>query len=356
MAGSRFGIPAIAHEECLAGFAAWGATAYPIPLSWAATFSPELTAEMGRRIGEDLRSVGIHQGLAPVLDVVRDARWGRVEETLGEDPQLVGSIGAAYVLGLESAGIVATLKHFVGYSASRAGRNLAPVSAGPREIADVLLPPFEMALGAGGARSVMNAYTDLDGVPSAADRGLLTGLLRETWGFTGTVVSDYFTFPFLHTLHGVAADDVDAAALALRAGIDVELPTVRALGPDFVEAVRAGRIDESLVDVALERVLRQKVELGLLDPEWSARPPALASLDDANGTIDLDPERNRQLARRMAERAIVLLRNDGTLPASPERVRNIAVIGPNANDPYAVLGCYSFPSHVGQRYRTCRSG
>src|SRR3712207_2868997 len=181
---SRLGIPAVAHEECLAGFAAWRATAYPVPLSWGASFHPELIEEMAGRIGADMRSVGVHQGLAPVLDVVRDARWGRVEETIGEDPYLVSVLGSAYVRGLESACIVATLKHFVGYSASRAGRNLAPVSAGPREIADVFLPPFEMALRAG-ARSVMNSYTDIDGVPAAGDPALLTTLLRETYGFTG---------------------------------------------------------------------------------------------------------------------------------------------------------------------------
>ncbi|KOT42816.1 beta-glucosidase, partial [Streptomyces caelestis] len=144
-----------AHEECLAGFAAWGATAYPVPLSWGATFDPDVVRRMAAAIGRDMRSVGVHQGLAPVLDVVRDARWGRVEETIGEDPYLVGTIGTAYVQGLESAGIVATLKHFVGYSASRAGRNLAPAPMGARERADVLLPPFEMAVREGGARSVM---------------------------------------------------------------------------------------------------------------------------------------------------------------------------------------------------------
>ncbi len=158
-----------------------------------------------------MRSVGVHQGLAPVLDVVRDARWGRVEETIGEDPYLVGSIGAAYVRGLESAGIVATLKHFVGYSASKGGRNLAPVSVGPRELADVLLPPFEMALREGRPRSVMNAYTDIDGVPTAADAALLTGLLRDTWGFEGTVVADYFAVAFLKMLHGVAGTWGEAA-------------------------------------------------------------------------------------------------------------------------------------------------
>jgi beta-xylosidase len=165
VAAGRHGIPALAHEECLAGFATWGATIYPVPLAWGASFTPELVEEMARRIGASMRSVGVHQGLSPVLDVTRDYRWGRVEETIGEDPYLVGTIGAAYVRGLESAGIVATLKHFVGYSASKAGRNHAPVSAGPREVADVLLPPFELAVRKGGARSVMHSYADIDGAP-----------------------------------------------------------------------------------------------------------------------------------------------------------------------------------------------
>ena len=187
MGANRFGIPAQVHEECLTGLAAWGATVYPSPLCWAASFDPALVERMAARIGATMRRLGIHQGLAPVLDVVRDLRWGRVEETLGEDPYLVGHIGSAYVRGLESSGVVATLKHFAGYSASRAARNLAPVSMGPRELADVILPPFEMALRAG-ARSVMNSYTDTDGVPAAADPALLTNLLRDTLGFNGTVV------------------------------------------------------------------------------------------------------------------------------------------------------------------------
>ncbi len=181
-AAGRFGIPAVAHEECLAGFTAWGATAYPVPLAWGASFDPGLVEEMARRIGADLRSAGVHQGLAPVLDVVRDPRWGRVEETIGEDPYLVGTIGAAYVRGLESAGVVATLKHFAGYASSVGARNLAPVRAGVREFADVTLPPFEMALRDGGARSVMAAYNETDGVPASADPRLLTELLRDDWG------------------------------------------------------------------------------------------------------------------------------------------------------------------------------
>ena len=354
-ASNRFGIPAVAHEECLAGFATWGATAYPVPLAWGATFDPDLVREMAGRIGSDMRSVGVHQGLAPVLDVVRDARWGRVEETIGEDPYLVGTVATAYVQGLERAGIVATLKHFVGYSASKAGRNLAPVSVGPRELADVLLPPFEMAVREGGVRSVMNAYTDIDGVPTAADRGLLTELLRERWGFTGTVVADYYSVGFLAALHGVVAEgDWGAAAVAaLDAGIDVELPTVRGYGAPLAEEVHAGRLDEAVVDTALRRVLTQKVDLGLLDDAWSPVPNALAGADadDAaalRGSVDLDSAENRELARRLAERAIVLLKNDGVLPlAKPAR---IAVVGPTADDPYAVLGCYSFPAHVGVQH------
>ncbi len=357
VASNRFGIPAIAHEECLAGFATWGATAYPVPLAWGASFDPALVREMAGRIGADMRSVGVHQGLAPVLDVVRDQRWGRVEETIGEDPYLVGSVGAAYVRGLEDAGIVATLKHFVGYSASRAGRNLAPVSIGPRELADVLLPPFEMALFEGGARSVMNSYTDLDGIPTAADQRLLTGLLRDTWGFTGTVVADYFAIGFLATLHHVVPDGdwAAAAGTALSAGIDVELPTLRAYGAPLIAAVRDGRVDEALVDRAVRRVLAQKIELRLLDPDWSPVPPAIATTDGAvAGTVDLDPAGNRALAARIAERALVLLRNDGILPlAAPRR---IAVIGPTADDPYAVLGGYAFPTHVGVNHPDTPTG
>jgi beta-xylosidase len=342
VAANRFGIPALVHEECLAGLAAWTATAYPVPLSWGASFHPELVEEMAAAIGASMTRLGVHQGLAPLLDVVRDLRWGRVEETAGEDPHLVGLVGSAYVRGLESAGVVATLKHFAGYSASRAGRNLAPVSIGPREIADVLLPPFEMALRAG-ARSVMNAYTDMDGVPTAADEHLLTDVLRTRFGFTGTVVADYFSVAFLQKLHAVAADHTDAAHLALKAGIDVELPTVDCFGPELVAAVEDGRVPVALVDRALERVLRQKAELGLLDADWNPEPPALR-----DGSVDLDDENSRRLARRLAEESIVLLANDGTLPLAAGT--RVAVVGPNADQASAMLGCYSFPMHVGSQH------
>jgi beta-xylosidase len=341
MAAGRFGIPAVVHEECLTGLAAWRATVFPAPLSWGASFDPALVEAVGRRIGTTMRALGIHQGLAPVLDVVRDLRWGRVEETISEDPLLVGTIGAAYVRGLEGAGVVSTLKHFVGYSASRAGRNHAPLSAGPREVADVLLPPFEHALHAG-ARSVMNSYADVDGVPPAADPELLTGLLRETYGFTGTVVADYFAVSFLRKLHAVAADDGAAAGLALAAGLDVELPTVNCFGEPLLAALAAGDVDEALVDRAVTRVLRQKCELGLLDAGWSPEPAAL------EGPIDLDDAESRQLARTLAERSVVLLANDGTLPLAPDR--RVALVGPRADEASAMMGCYSFPLHVGAHH------
>ncbi|MFJ8106862.1 glycoside hydrolase family 3 N-terminal domain-containing protein [Streptomyces sp. NPDC096132] len=332
----RFGIPAVAHEECLAGFTAWRATAYPVPLAWGAAFDPPLVEEMARAIGRDLRAVGVHQGLAPVLDVVRDPRWGRVEETIGEDPYLVGTVGAAYVRGLESAGIVATLKHFAGYASSAGARNLAPVRAGTREFADVTLPPFEMALREGGARSVMAAYTERDGIPASADPELLTHLLRDEWGFTGTVVSDYFGIGFLQTLHRVTGTPAETARLALEAGIDVELPTVKHYGEALVAAVRAGEVPEELVDRAARRVLLQKCELGLLDEDWQPQTPE---------SVDLDPAANRALARRLAEESVVLLDNpDCLLPLAPDT--RIAVVGPRAADALAMLGCYSFPSHV----------
>jgi beta-xylosidase len=338
VAANRFGILALVHEECLTGFAAFRATAFPAPPAWGASFDPELVAEVSGLIGEAMRAAGVHQGLAPVLDVTRDYRWGRTEETIGEDPFLVATVGTAYVRGLEGAGIVATLKHFAGYSASRAGRNLAPVSIGSREFADVVLPPFEMAVRDGGVRSVMNSYSDVDGVPSAADRALLTGLLRDTWGFDGTVVADYFSVTFLESLHGVAADEGHAAGLALAAGIDVELPTVRCFGDPLAEAVRAGRVDEALVDRALRRVLRQKVELGLLDPGWSPWP---ADLD----ALRFDTPAAQDAALRLARESVVLLANDGVLPLRPGL--RAAVVGPLAEDPMAMLGCYSFPAHIG---------
>ena len=334
---TRLGIPALVHEECLTGLAAWKAASFPTPLAWGASFDPELVARMGALIGESMRSLGIHQGLAPVLDVVRDPRWGRVDECIAEDPYLVGTVGTAYVTGLQSTGVHATLKHFLGYSGSKAGRNHAPVSAGPREMADIFLPPFEMAIRDGGVRSVMNSYSEIDGVPVAADPALLTDLLREQLGFDGVVVADYFAVAFLEVMHAVAADRGEAAQLALTAGIDVELPSGDAYLSPLVERVRNGDFDEAYLDRAVIRVLLQKEQLGLLDEgAFEDEPPA---------QIDLDTPQHRAVAHQLAAESLVLLSNDGVLPLASGTAR-IALVGPTADRTAALQGCYSFANHV----------
>lgn len=336
---TRLGIPAIVHEECLTGLAAWKAATFPTPLAWGAAFDPALVQEMGRLIGDSMRQLGIHQGLAPVLDVIRDPRWGRVDECIAEDPYVVGTIGTAYVTGMQSAGVHATLKHFVGYSASQAGRNHAPVHAGSREINDVFLPPFEMAVLDGGVRSVMNSYAEIDGVPVGGTPEYLTGILRDRWGFDGVVVSDYFSVAFLQLMHGVAADRGEAAELALAAGIDVELPTGDAYLAPLIDRVRAGLTDEALIDRSVLRVLAQKEDLGLLDETFATAPTE----------IDLDTPEHRRVARTLAEESLVLLTNDGVLPLRDPAGRGpgrIALIGPNADSVDALMGCYSFVNHV----------
>jgi beta-glucosidase len=338
VAETRLGIPALVHEECLTGLAAWKAATFPTPLAWGASFDPELVREVGAAIGTSMRTLGAHQGLAPVLDVIRDPRWGRVDECIGEDPYLVGTVGSAYVQGLQSQGVHATLKHFLGYSGSAAGRNHAPVHAGPREVADVFLPPFEMALLDGGARSVMNSYAAIDGIPVGASPELLTGVLRERLGFDGVVVSDYFSVAFLQVMQGIAADRGEAAALALVAGIDVELPSGDGYLEPLAEKVRCGAVAEAYVDRAVLRVLAQKEELGLLEPDAFAGEPPVE--------IDLNPPADQELALRLATESVVLLANDGVLPLAPDSVGRIAVVGPNADRAEALQGCYSFANHV----------
>ncbi|KPG77983.1 beta-glucosidase [Frigoribacterium sp. RIT-PI-h] len=347
---TRLGIPALVHEECLTGLAAWQAATFPTPLAWGASFDPELVERMARLIGGSMRDLGVHQGLAPVLDVIRDTRWGRVDECIAEDPYVVGTIGTAYVKGLQAAGVHATLKHFVGYSTSAAGRNHAPAQAGPRFVEDVLLPPFEMAVLDGGVRSVMNSYAEIDGVPVAGTPSYLTDVLRRRWGFDGVVVSDYFSVAFLQVMHAVAADRGEAAALALEAGIDVELPTGDAYLEPLAERVRAGEVDEALVDRAVLRVLAEKEELGLLDETFETPPPT---------SIDLDSAEHRAVARRLADESVVVLTNDGVLPLVPGVVgaagaaaaagagpASVAVVGPNGDSAEALMGCYSFVNHV----------
>ncbi|HEX7353090.1 glycoside hydrolase family 3 N-terminal domain-containing protein, partial [Brachybacterium sp.] len=363
VAGSPHGIPALVHEECLTGIMAHGATTYPAAIAWGASFDPALIGEMGQRIGADMRSIGAHMGLAPVLDIVRDYRWGRIEETMGEDPYLTGVLATEYVRGLQSSGTIATLKHFAGHAASRAGRNHAPVSIGMRELHDIDLVPFEMAVRHGEVGAVMNSYADLDGTPPAASHWLLTELLRDTWGFEGTVVADYWAVSFLQSMHRVVEDDRAAALAALRAGLDIELPETTTF-PHLPAAVAEGELEQEVLDVAVRRILRQKVELGLLDADFD---PATTG-----ETIDLDSAEGRALARRMAEESIILLDNARGLlplspplpsaeaegraasesaqstvaPAGPTGPASIALIGPAAVQPRSFLGCYSFTNHV----------
>lgn len=206
---TRLSIPAICHEECLAGFMAQGATSFPTPLNFGSTWDPDLIRQVSNVIRRQMRSVGTHQGLAPVADVARDARWGRVEETIGEDPYLVGIMVTNYVKGLQGddlkKGIIATLKHFAGYSFSEGGRNFAPVHVGRREFIDIFLTPFEMAVKEGGVISLMNGYHEIDGEAPGASHWLLTEILRNKWGFKGYTVSDYGSISFLQSMHRIVA-------------------------------------------------------------------------------------------------------------------------------------------------------
>ncbi len=339
---TRLGIPAIVHEECLTGFTTLGATSFPTPLGLAATFDEKVIEKVSAAMGRDMKSVGVHQGLSPVLDTVRDYRWGRVEETMGEDPYLSAVAGTAYVKGLQSAGIIATLKHFFGHSSSRAARNHGPVSMGWREMYDFMLPPFEMAIREGGVKSVMNSYTDVDGLPCAADPKIFTTILRDELNFDGTVVSDYWAISFLEVMHRVAEDEVQAGALALIAGIDVELPATRCFSDGLVALIRAGKFDEKFLDRALIRHLNHKLELGLLDADWTPERDVTADLS----TVNFDSAANRAVALEAARESVILLSNKDSFLPITNTPKNIVVVGPCGDDGGAFLGCYSFANHV----------
>jgi hypothetical protein len=255
------------------------------------------------------------------------------------------------VRGLQGAGVQATLKHFAAYAASRAGRNMAPVSISQRELADVVLVPFEMAIRLGGARAVMPSYVDINGVPASADPRLLTGLLRDEYGFDGVVVSDYYAVSFLELQHAVAASPGEAAMLALTAGLDVELPGTRCFGEPLLGLAAAGELPAEFIDQAVARVLRQKLDLGLLDPGWSPRGQAAGNAAVGAHAPDLDPPAQRDIARRLAEESVILLKNNprangsAILPLTADT--KVAVVGPLADEPLAFFGCYSMPRHLG---------
>ncbi|WP_322047275.1 glycoside hydrolase family 3 N-terminal domain-containing protein [Paraburkholderia sp. J67] len=334
--GTRLGIPVMAHEECLVGLMTKDATLFPSSLNYAATWNPALVQRVGATIGEQARSIGCHQGLAPVLDVSRDPRWGRTEETFGEDPYLVGVLACHYVQGLqgEHRDVLATLKHFVAHSASEGARNHAPVHVGPRELNDTFMLPFEMAVKLANAGSVMPAYHDIDGVPCHANLDLLQDVLREKWGFDGLIVADYAGVNLLYTHHGTARDAAEAAAQSFNAGLDIELPG-HECALHLQEALARGLIDARTIDAAVRRVLRVKFEIGLFEAPY-ADPRR----------VNLRSEAASGVAYEVALQSAVLLKNNGVLPLKNDDMQHVAVIGPTADDPLALLAGYSFPVHL----------
>jgi beta-glucosidase len=337
---TRLGIPAIVHEECCSGAMVLGGTMYPQMLGLAATFQPELAEIMTSAIREQLLAIGARQALAPVLDLGADPRWGRVEETFGEDPTLAGHFGVAYIKGLQSeslsTGVAATGKHFIGHSLSQGGLNCSPVHIGMRELHNVYMGPFQAAIRDANIATIMNTYPEVDGEVVAASRRILTELLREKLRFDGLVVSDYNSVTMLHTYHFVAEDLSTAACMALKAGIDVELPSLDCYADPLRAALEAGDITLDFIDNAVRRHLKLKFELGLFENAYVAE----------EGVAEVfETQANRDLARKIARQSMVLLKNDGILPLG-KNGQTLAIIGPNADDGRNQLGDYSYISSV----------
>jgi beta-glucosidase len=346
---SRLGIPVVFHEECLHGQAAPEGTSFPQPIGLGATFDPDLVRRLFEMTAEEARVRGTHQALTPVVDVAREPRWGRVEETYGEDPYLVSRLGIAAVQGFQGDGtfkdkkhIIATMKHFAAHGQPESGTNCAPVNVSERILREVFLFPFKEAIQKGGAMSVMASYNEIDGVPSHANQWLLRKVLRKEWGFKGFVVSDYYAIRELDIRsdfglgNHVAKDGKEAALLAVRAGVNIELPE-----PDcykhLVELVRKRLLKESELDELVAPMLTYKFKLGLFDDPY-------ADPDAAERTVG--SEANRKLALQAARETITLLKNDrGTAPLDIKKITTLAVIGPNADR--ELLGGYSGkPKHV----------
>ncbi len=339
---TRLGIPVIFHDECLHGHMANRGTSFPQPIALAGTFNPELVESLYAMAAAEARARGVHQALTPVLDVARDPRWGRVEETYGEDPYLVSQMGLAAVRGFqgdanfrEKKHVIATLKHFAAHGQPEAGMNCGPANISERELREVFLAPFKVAIKEGGAISVMPSYNEIDGVPSHANCWLLEDVLRKEWGFKGFLVSDYFAIAELHERpathgHHVAADNKDACALAVRAGVNLELPDPDCYG-HLIELVREGGIKEAHLNRLVAPLLYWKLKLGLFEDPY---------VDPGEAERLTGCGKHRALARRAAREAITLLKNDGALlPLNPRALKTLAVIGPNAHR--SLLGGYS---------------
>jgi beta-glucosidase len=340
---SRLGIPVIFHEECLHGEAAPEGTSFPQPIGLGATFDPDLVQRLYAMAAAETRARGAHQALTPVVDVARDPRWGRVEETFGEDPHLVARLGVAAVRGFQGDAtftgkrhLIATLKHYAAHGQPESGTNCAPVNVSMRVLREVFLSTFKAAIQEGGALSVMPSYNEIDGVPSHANRWLLEDVLRNEMGFKGFTVSDYFAIRELHetrtnaTSHYVARDGAHAAERAVNAGVDIELPDGDCY-PLLVGLVREGTVPESVIDARVRPMLAAKFRLGLFDDPY---------VDPAHAERLVREPSHRALAFEAAAKTITLLKNDGAiLPLDPTAIRTIAVIGPNADR--VMLGGYS---------------
>jgi beta-glucosidase len=337
--GTRLGIPVLGHEEGTGGFLARDASVFPQALALAATFDPGLAEEVASVIREQLLAVGARHCLAPVLDVARDPRWGRVEETFGEDPTLCAVMGTAYARGLQSTapetGVLATGKHFVGHGLPEGGRNHAPVHLGARELREVYAEPFAAAINLADLGSVMNSYSSVDGLAPAGAPGILTDLLRGELGFTGIVVSDYFALSLLITHHHVAASKKEAAVKALSAGVNVELPKTDCFGEPLLAAIGSGEVEVAAVEMAVRRVLRAKFALGLFERPF---------VDEARAAAVFETPTQRRLANRAAAESIVLLKNDDVLPIHTS-VRKIALVGPGGDDQRLLQGDYHYPAY-----------
>jgi beta-glucosidase len=345
---TRLGIPVIVHEEAVGGFSHRQATVFPQGLGLAATWNPALVMEVAGVIRAQMLAVGARHALAPVLDVARDPRWGRVEESYGEDPILVGTIGSAYVRGLQNSdlreGVAATGKHFLGHAMSYGGRNWGPVQLGPRELREVYAEPFATVIRNTGLATIMNSYSSVDGLPCAGSPAILTDLLREELGFTGTVVADYESIIQLMKYHRVAATRGEAGSLALLAGLDMELPAIDCFGEPLKAEIEAGRLPIEAVDTAVRRVLRLKFQLGLFEQPY---------VDETRAEAVFETPQQRELARKAVAASAILLKNDGVLPLSPT-LRRIAVVGPGADNERLLQGDYHYPAHQELLYQGTR--
>jgi beta-glucosidase len=336
MENTRLGIPAILHEECCLGALILGGTIYPQMIGLASSFQPELAYEMTNEIRKQMLAIGARQGLAPVLDVARDPRWGRIEETFGEDPTLVSQFGTAYIKGLQSddltQGVAATAKHFVGHSLSERGLNCAPVHVGQRELHEIFMTPFHAAIRDAQIAAVMNSYPELDGEVVAASRYYLKTLLREKLGFEGLLVSDYEAIHMLYNYHFIANTMDDAAAMALNAGIEVELPSTLAYDGHLKAALDQGKVSLEDIDKAVLRHLELKFKLGLFDHPYV----------NENAVIEVfETPDQRRLAHKIARQSMVLLKNDSLLPLK-KNIKTLAVIGPNADSGRNLMGDYCY--------------